>query len=194
MFSHVKAMVFIHKLRIPTIANFSTPLLLIAWHYDQKTRSHGGGHVMVWGCFSWHGPGPLFRINGTLNSEGYRKILSRKMLPYARQKFGDEEHYIFQHDNDSKHTSRTVKCYLANQDVQVLPWPALSPDLNPIENLWSTLKRQLKNQPARSADDLWTRCKFMWERIDRSECRNLIGDMAKRCQEVIANNGHQIDR
>ena len=149
---------------------------------------------MVWGCFSWHGPGPLFRIKGTLNSEGYRNILRRKMLPYARQKFGDEEHYIFQHDNDSKHTSRTVKCCLANQDVQVLPWPALSPDLNPIENLWSTLKHQLKNQHARSADDLWTRCKVMWKRITRSKCRKLIGDMAKRCQEVIANNGHHIDR
>ena len=45
-----------------------------------------------------------------LNSERYRKILSRKMLPYARETFGSEEHYIFQHDNDSKHTSQTVKC------------------------------------------------------------------------------------
>ena len=116
------------------------------------------------------------------------------MLPYARENFGDEEHNIFQHDNDSKHTSRTVRCYLANQDVQVLPWPALSPDLNPIENLWSILKDQLKNQHASSADDLWARCKDLWKRIPPERCQNLIRDMATRCQAVKDNNGQHIDR
>ena len=83
---------------------------------------------------------------------------------------------------------------MANQDVQVLPWPALSPDLNPIENLWSILKDQLKNEHAPLADELWARCEEMWKRIPPETCQKLIRGMATRCQAVKENNGQHIDR
>ena len=49
----------------------------------------------------------------------------------------------FQHDNDPKHTSNLVKKYLLDQDYEVINWSPLSPDLNPIENMWILLKRRL---------------------------------------------------
>jgi len=57
-------------------------------------------------------------------------------------------------DNDPKHTSRLAKEFLKNNVPQVMDWPSNSPDLNPIENLWSIVKRIVGKRMPRNLEDL----------------------------------------
>lgn len=70
--------------------------------YHVPTVTHGGGSVMVWGCFSRDVIGPLRRINGAMNRFVYEKILDTHMLLHAMQVVGHD--WVFQQDNDPRHT------------------------------------------------------------------------------------------
>lgn len=115
---------------------------------------------MVWGCFSWNGIGPIYRIESTMNADGYREILENVMLPYDTENM--PLRWMFQQDNDPKHKSRLVTNWLSQNNVRVLSWPSQSSDLNLIENLWSELKKRMSNEVFKNKDDLWEKTQKIW--------------------------------
>ncbi|CAK9834280.1 Transposable element Tcb2 transposase [Anthophora retusa] len=153
-----------------------------------KTLKHGGGNVMVWACFSRSGPGPICRINGIMDRFQYKDILKNTMLPFARNNMSDD--FIFQNDNDPKHTARVVKQFFQEENITVLPWPSQSPDINPIENLWSIIKKTVQGYKPKHLNELYSTIETAWSNITVDQCKKLIDSMPRRCTEVIRNNGY----
>lgn len=152
----------------------------------RPTVKFGGGSLMVWGSITPKGVGPLVRIEGTMNKEYYLKILQEN-LPTAMDLMGENVvDIIFQHDNDPKHTAKVVSEWLQTQRFSVLDWPPQSPDLNPIENLWSYLKQQLAKYatPPQGMNELWKRVQEEWYAIPTETLKKLYESVPKRIQEV----------
>lgn len=93
--------------------------------YQIPTVKHGSESV-VWGVFSTNGISSLVRIDGIINGLKYIEILKANLIPYIQETKSDG--WIFQHDNDPKHTIKVVKQWLESSRIQVLQWPAESPD------------------------------------------------------------------
>lgn len=152
-----------------------------------QTVKHGGGNVKVWGCMTVHGTGSLRKIDGIMRKETYLDILKTNLTDTIENMPVPENEIVFQHDNDPKHTAKIVKDWLHKQDFQVLQWPAQSPDLNPIENLWSHLKRALLNNydsPPSSVKILWERIQEQWDEMSPDYCEKLIRSMPRRLEAV----------
>ncbi len=137
--------------------------------------------INVWGCFSFAGVGHLHQVQGTLDQHQYHSIIVRHMVPSAQALF-PEEPWIFQQDNDPKHTSNKVQAYLAKKNFQVLDWPSQSPDLNPIENLWSYLDRKMKHRQPNSEKELVQMIKDEWGMIPNEYLEELVLSMPRCCQ------------
>ena len=155
--------------------------------YQIPTIKHGGGNVMVWGCFSRNGVGPIVQIEEKMNAIVYRDILRDAMVTFAERNMAQS--FLFQHDNDPKHKSKFVSEWFRQERIEVLPWPSQSPDLNPIEHLWDHLDRQIKGRNAKNAKEKFKIIKEEWQKIPVDVCRNLVDSMQKRCFEVIKTLG-----
>jgi len=145
--------------------------------------------INVWGCFTYDGVGRLYLIQGNMEAKQYKNILRYQMLPSAQELFGDEP-YIFQQDNDPKHTSELVQDFLDERDIDVMQWPAQSPDLNPIENLWSILEIKTKARQPANEQELFEILQAAWEELDMHYLHNLVDSMPRRCAAVLKSRGY----
>ncbi len=96
-------------------------------HSVQKPAS-----LMVWGCISAYSMGSLHVLEGTVNADRYIKVLEQHML-LSRQ-------CVFNQDKAKPQTAAITTAWLRSRRVRVLNWPACSPDLSPIENIWCIIK------------------------------------------------------
>ncbi len=144
--------------------------------------------VMIWAAMSSAGVGPLCFLKSTVNAAIYQEILEHFMLPSADKLYGDAD-FIFQQDLTPAHTAKGTKSWFNDHGVTVLDWPANSPDLNPIENLWGIFKRKMRDTRLNNADELKATVKETWASIPPQQCHKLITSMPRRIEAVIKAKG-----
>lgn len=156
-----------------------------------QRRAFGGGSVMVWGGITSTGRTALQVVDGNLTAAQYRdEILQPHVVPFIQNR---GNRVTFQHDNARPHVARIVRDFLNNQNVNVMDWPAVSPDLSPIEHLWDEMERRLRNlpNPPLTLPEMGPALVNVWNNIPQAFITNLVSSMRRRCTACIqANGGH----
>ncbi len=143
---------------------------------------------MVWGCMAAAGAGNLVFIDGTINKFKYVDILKDNLIP-SKEKLGLVTPWIFQQDNDPKHTSYIACEWLLYNVPQQLHSPPQSPDLNPIEHLWDILERKIRKHKISKKHDLKKALLHEWGHLAAEETKCLVESMPRRLAAVIKHKG-----
>jgi hypothetical protein len=147
------------------------------------TTIFGGGGVTVWRCFSFNCKMDLYVLNSTMTG----KKISRQHHPGYRcasfwQSSSCNKTAIM--DNNARpHRARIVSDYLRQESIDSIPWPAMSPDMNPIEHLWDDIGRKI-NDHVPACQNLQELCDALvqeWQSIPLRTLRHLVQSMRRTC-------------
>lgn len=155
-------------------------------------RQNGGGGMMVWATTGYNGTTNLVFIERTMKSADYQDVLALNLLLDAADLAGED--WIFGQDNAPPRTSKPTKAFFESNSVKLLDWPARSPHLNIIENVWGCLAQAVyrNGRQFESAAELRKAIEKEWDSMDHSLIHRLYDSIKSRLVEVIKKKGGNI--
>jgi hypothetical protein len=149
------------------------------------TTAFGSGGVTVWGYFSFDCKLDLYVLGGNLTGQKYRdNVLAPRVVPhFDNHALADRP--MFMDDNTRPHRARIAQHFLQQEAVQTIPWPAMSPDMNPIEHVWGFIGRKInqRNPKCQNIDELRT----LSYRSGNSSPKNGLGVWCEAWRGVLQN-------
>ncbi len=153
-----------------------------------KGRPKHPAKIHVWAGISRRGATPIILFTGIMTATKYVDILNAGLVPFINTVLPDG--HRFQQDNDPKHTSRYAQNYYHRKGIEWWKTPASSPDLNPIENVWGSMKQYLRTEvKPKTVGELKSGIKTFWKTLTPDVCRKYIGHLHKVIPKVIEVNG-----
>ena len=157
------------------------------WH-DLRTepkifskRQFGGGSVMLWGAIGYLKKMPLSFISTRMNAPRYQEMVAPYFPAYGYECAGTG--WKFQQDNASCHTAKSTMAFFAERKIPILnDWPAKSPDMNIIENMWGILAREVYKNGRQydNKDELKMAIEAAWQNIPQATIRSLYDSLPRR--------------
>ncbi|CAF4606659.1 unnamed protein product [Rotaria sp. Silwood2] len=145
--------------------------------------------INAWCCLSAVGFGRIVCFKNNFNSTFLYNIYHDGLLPAAREHFGRSRNWVLLEDNDPKHRSKASVKWKEDHHVKTLPWPSLSSDMNPVENLWSLLKIKVAEKRPTTVKELIRAIEKEWNDLPQELASNLIDSMKRRVDSLIEANG-----
>ena len=153
-----------------------------------KARPKHPPKVHIWAGITCRGATSIVVFKGIMTSTRYCSILETALLPFINAAFPDG--HRFQQDNDPKHTSNYTKAFLYNNGINWWKTPPESPDLNPIENIWGSLKYYLRHEyKPRNLESLIDSIKTFWKSMTPEVCKKYISHLHKVMPKVVELDG-----
>ena len=146
---------------------------------------------MVWACISYEGPRKLIIVDGNMDKFKYVRILSENLTELIKE-FTKKDDLMFQQDNAPAHKAKFTMRFFKENKINLLEWPAQSPDLNIIENLWAYMKFELRKFKIKTKNELIKTVTDIWQKIPLSYIRGLYDSIPRRVESVLRSKGAAI--
>jgi transposase len=156
-------------------------------------RNFGGGSVMVWAAFSSKGKLQLVFTSCKMKSEDYQRVLQDSLVPYLRRY--RQTRFTFQQDNAAIHVSSSTREWFSERNIELMEWPACTPDGNPMENMWGIMVRRVyhENRTYGTKEELQAAILNAWNEIDTETIQRLVSSMPNRIFQLINRHGGLTD-
>ena len=160
--------------------------------YDIERDRFGGGSVLVWGGIMAGNKTRLIVINGNVNAQTYiNDVFAVEALPFIQFHGPNACSMVtFMHDNARPRSPTITRQVLERNNVNVLDWPANSPDLNPIGQVWDELGRRVQRNAIHTENDLRAALQAEWANLPVPCIQRYVNNMRRRITNLSVNSVH----